>query len=237
MELKSKIAIVTGASKGLGAAISRSLVKEGVRVFGLARRRDELIKLQGELGEKFIPITLNLTNSSDVKAWLKNQFSENQAPDILINNAGIGSFGKFDEMPSEEWHSMINTNLNGMYTITNEVVRMMKKLQISGHIINIGSILGITTRSEGAAYSATKYAINGFSESLFKELRSFGIKVSCVNPGSIESGFFSTSGISAHPNMLQPKELADTIVHILKTPDNMLISEITIRPLDPRAPE
>lgn len=237
MELKSKIAIVTGASKGLGAAISRSLVKEGVMVFGLARRRDQLIKLQGELGEKFIPIALDLTNSSDVKTWLKNQFSENQAPDILINNAGIGSFGKFDEMPSEEWYSMINTNLNGMYTITNEVVRMMKKHQVNGHIINIGSILGITTRSEGAAYSATKYAINGFSESLFKELRSFGIKVSCVNPGSIESGFFSTSGISAHPNMLQPKELADTIVHILKTPDNMLISEITIRPLDPRAPE
>jgi short-subunit dehydrogenase len=97
--------------------------------------------------------------------------------------------------------------------------------------------LGTTTRAEGAAYSATKYAVNGFSESLFKELRQFNIKVTCLNPGSIDTEFFKSSGIEPHGNMLQPDEVAASVMHVLKTPENMLISEMTIRPLHPKAPE
>jgi short-subunit dehydrogenase len=155
----------------------------------------------------------------------------------LVNNAGTGSFGKIDEMPSEEWYKMINTNLNGMYSITSEVVKLMKKNSESTHIVNIGSILGITTRAEGAAYSTTKYGISGFSEALFKELRGDNIKVTCLNPGSIDTGFFKSSGIQSHGNMLQAADIASTLLHILKTPDNMLISEMTVRPLNPKTPE
>lgn len=97
--------------------------------------------------------------------------------------------------------------------------------------------MGTVTRSEGAAYSATKFGIRGFSESLFKELRSDNIKVTCVNPGSIDTHFFETSGIESHRNMLQPKDIADTIIHILQTPENMLINEITLRPLNPGKPK
>ena len=147
----------------------------------------------------------------------------------------MGSFGKIDEMPSEEWYKMINVNLNGLYNITSEVVKLMKPNK-QGYIINIGSILGTTTRAEGAAYCATKFGISGFSEALFKELREDNIKVSCVNPGSIDTAFFKSSGIEAHGNMLQPDDIAQTIIHLLKTPDNMLISELIIRPLHPKAP-
>ena len=118
----------------------------------------------------------------------------------------------------------------GFY-LTSAIVPLMKATESSSHIINIGSILGKVSSSQKSAYSATKYAIQGFSEGLFKELRGFNIKVSCVNPGSIETGFFEASGIAPNPLMLQPHELADTLVYLLETPENVLIDELTIRPL------
>ena len=244
MNLYNKIAIVTGASSGLGAAISKVLIAAGATVFGLARNMNALKEIQKNIGPKFIPVKLDISDGEAVKSWFAKTFAENILPDslekfpnILINNAGVGSFGKIDEMPSEEWYKMINTNLNGMYCITSEVVKLMKLNKDSSHIINIGSILGITTRAEGAAYSATKYAISGFSDALFKELREYNIKVTCLNPGSIDTGFFKSSGINSHRNMLQAQDIASTLLHILETPDNMLISEMTVRPLNPKAPE
>jgi NADP-dependent 3-hydroxy acid dehydrogenase YdfG len=237
MKLSNKIAIVTGASKGLGAAIAKALVGEGATVYGIARNRTALEALQHSLKSGFIAVSLDLSNLEAVQNWLAEEFYDGLLPDILINNAGVGSFGKIDEMPAGEWHAMVNTNLNGMYHITAEVVKLMKRKTRSSHIVNIGSILGTTTRAEGAAYSATKYAVNGFSESLFKELRQFNIKVTCLNPGSIDTEFFKSSGIEPHGNMLQPDEVAASVMHVLKTPENMLISEMTIRPLHPKAPE
>lgn len=237
MNIQNKIAIVTGASSGLGSAISKTLVDAGATVFGLARNTNALQEVKKDIGIKFIPVSLDITEEKAVKKWFSENFSEEKSPDILVNNAGTGSFGKIDEMPSEEWYKMINTNLNGMYYITSETVRLMKPKNESTHIINIGSILGVTTRAEGAAYSATKYGISGFSESLFKELREYNIKVTCLNPGSIDTSFFKSSGIKSHGNMLQPEDIASTLLHILQTPDNMLISEMTVRPLNPKAPE
>lgn len=237
MNIPNKIAIVTGASSGLGAAISNALVAEGATVFGLARNNTPLKELEKKLGSKFIPVVLDISDSTAVNKWIAETFSEEKSPDILVNNAGVGSFGKIDEMPSKQWYKMINTNLNGMYYITSEVVKLMKAKKDSTHIVNIGSILGITACAEGAAYCTTKYGISGFSEALFKELRTDNIKVTCLNPGSIDTSFFTSSGINSHSNMLQAKDIASTLLHILKTPDNMLISEITIRPLNPKAPE
>jgi NADP-dependent 3-hydroxy acid dehydrogenase YdfG len=189
------------------------------------------------LGSQFIPVSLDISDFEAVKNWVNQTFSENKVPDILINNAGAGSFGKIDEMPSEEWHAMINTNLNGMYYITSQIASLMKKKKEGAHIVNIGSILGSMGRAESAAYCATKYGVQGFSDALFKELRFFNIKVTCFNPGSIDTHFFESSGIAAHSNMLHPQDLANTLVHILQTPDNMLISDITLRPLNPKNPE
>ncbi len=144
---------------------------------------------------------------------------------------------KIDEISSEEWLGMMNTNLNGLYYITSQVASLMKKKKEGSHILNIGSILGKIGRAEGAAYCTTKFGVQGFSEALFKELRFYNIKVTCVNPGSIETNFFESSGVKSHQNMLHPKEVANTLIHIIETPDNMLINELTIRPLNPKNPE
>lgn len=237
MNLNKKIAIVTGASGGLGAAISSALIQSGATVYGLARNKTSLDALKEKFGDPFIPVCLDISDQKAIKAWTNATFSKGTCPDILINNAGIGSFGKIDEMPSEEWFAMVNTNLNGLYYITSQVASLMKQTTESSHIVNVGSILGSEGRAESSAYCATKFGVQGFSDALFKELRFFNIKVTCFNPGSIDTHFFESSGIESHRNMLQAKDLADTMIHILQTPDNMLINEITIRPLNPKNPE
>ena len=234
MEISQKIAVVTGASSGLGAAFAGALVAKGAIVYGLARNLDKLDALQKQLGKSFIPVKMDITDQKAIVAWVKKTFSDDLLPNILINNAGAGYFNKIDELPLQQWHDMINTNLNGVFYISSNLVPLMKKNNASCHIINIGSILGKTTRPDSAAYSATKYGIQGFSEALSKELRPCNIKVTCVNPGSIETHFFEQSGIEPHSNMLQPKDIAAFIIHVLETPGNMLIDEITLRPLQPK---
>ncbi len=234
MEIKEKTAVVTGASSGLGAALAHALVAKGATVYGLARNLDKLNALQKQLGKTFIPVKMDITNQKAVAVWVKKTFSDAKIPNILINNAGAGYFNKIDELPLQHWYDMINTNLNGAFYISSNIVPFMKKNHVSCHIINIGSILGKTTRPDSAAYSATKYGIQGFSEALSKELRAYNIKVTCVNPGSIETRFFEQSGIEPHSNMLQPIDIAALIIHVLETPCNMLIDEITLRPLQPK---
>lgn len=234
MDLQHKNVILTGVSSGLGKAIAVALIKKGATVYGVARNRAKLTTIQSELGEKFHPVNIDITNKTTLKKWVKTMFNNNTFADVLINNAGIGSFQKIDELPEEDWEEMINTNLNGMFYITHAFVPFLKENKNTTHIINIGSILGTMGRSEGAAYCTSKYGVSGFSDALFKELRFFNIKVTCVNPGSIETDFFASSGIEKHGQMLQPSDLADTIVHLLETPDNMLINELTVRPLNPK---
>ncbi|MFS4493414.1 SDR family oxidoreductase [Maribacter sp. 2308TA10-17] len=233
MDIESKNTVVSGASSGLGSAISKALVEHGAIVYGLARNLEKLNTLKKVLGASFIPVQLDISAQEDVNAWLQNTFSHNQLPSILINNAGVGGFGKIDELPTEQWHKMMQVNLNGMYYLTSGVVPLLKQNKQTSHIINIGSILGTVGREEGAAYCTSKFGVQGFSEALFKELRHDRIKVTCINPGSIATDFFKDNGIVANDKMLQTSDIADTMIHILNTPDNMLIDAITIRPLNP----
>lgn len=236
MILHNKIAILTGASRGLGSAIASALISKGVIVYGIARNINALNTLSYELGDSFHPVQADIAHEPEITQWVRNTFSNEYCPDILINNAGIGSFSKIDETPATTWLEMVNTNLNGLFYITSQVATLMKHKKESSHIINIGSILGKVGRTAGAAYCTTKFGVQGFSEALFIELRSFNIKVTCLNPGSIETDFFESSGIRSHENMLHPADIANTIVHVLETPDNMLINELTVRPLHPNAP-
>jgi NADP-dependent 3-hydroxy acid dehydrogenase YdfG len=233
---KNKIAVVTGASKGLGAAIAITLAMKGVHVYGIGRKKDSLKEVAIQAGNNFEPITLDINDETAIHDWYNNTFTNVNTPDILINNAGIGFFSKVDETPTSNWLEMVNTNLNGVFYVSSTLIPDMKKKKTSCHIINIGSILGKVGRTESTGYCATKFGIQGFSEALFMELRGFNIKVTCINPGSIETDFFKTSGQHSHHNMLQPFDIANTIIHLLETPDNMLINEMTIRPLNPKPP-
>jgi NADP-dependent 3-hydroxy acid dehydrogenase YdfG len=237
MNLKSKVAIVTGASSGIGAQFSKDLIQRGATVYGLARSTDKLNAIKKELGEQFIPVTADITNSAKLEEWVNETFSADHYPDILINNAGLGYFAKVDDLKLDEWDRMLNVNLSGVFYLTRLIVPLMKENEQVCHIINISSIAGLMGNPEISAYNATKYGLRGFSDALFKELRYDGIKVSCFFPGSIATNFFdSMEDVDQHPNMMHPKDVSNTLIHVLETPDNFLINELIMRPLDPKAP-
>lgn len=237
MKIKNKTAIVTGASSGIGTAFSRKLIDSGATVYGLARSFERLQKLQKELGDLFIPVEMDITDHEEISNWAGDTFSQGRTPDILINNAGLGYFGPVEELTLEEWETMINVNINGIFYLTRRIVPFMKSSNTHSHIINIASVAGLLGNPNLTGYNASKFAVRGFSEALFKELRYDKIKVTCMFPGSIATAFFDNAdGTDTHENMMQPQDVADTLMHILKTPDNMLISEITMRPLNPKNP-
>ena len=238
MNLKNKIAIVTGASSGIGAAFSEKLIDNGATVYGLARRLNKLNEIQEHLGDRFKPVEMDITQSDDLEKWMKKTFSGHHYPHVLINNAGLGYFGNVDELSLDEWKKMVDTNLNGVFYLTRLVVPLMKRSEEYSHIINISSVAGLLGNPQISGYNATKFGLRGFSEALFKELRYEKIKVSTMFPGSISTQFFdNASGADTHPNMMHPSDVADTLIHLLETPDNLLINEITLRPLNPKNPE
>ena len=143
-----------------------------------------------------------------------------------------------DELPLDEWQLQMDVNLNGLHYCTRAVVPTMKQQNAAngfgGHIVNIASVAGLVGNPSLSAYNATKFALRGYSEALMKELRTDGIKVTCVYPGSVATHFADTAGRSGSPNPMRPEDIAATVVHVLEGPDNYLISEVMMRPLRPR---
>lgn len=237
MDINNKTAIVTGASSGIGIDFSQALINKGATVFGLARSTDKLKKVQRELGEQFQPVTMDITDHGAIEKWIGKTFSTGHQPDILINNAGLGRFADVDELPLEDWEAMVRTNLSGTFYMTRQIVPLMKGKKSVCHIINIASIAGKIGNPKMTGYNASKFGVRGFSEALFKEVRYDGIKVTCFYPGSIATSFFGDKETDTHENMMQPQEVAQVLINVLETPDNFLINDITMRPLNPKAPE
>lgn len=237
MNLDSKTAIVTGASSGLGKAFCEALIKKGANVYGLARSKDKLEKIHQKFGNHFHGIALDITEHNAIEQWIDDTFSHQNSPDVLINNAGLGLFGDVDELTLEDWHTMIDTNVSGVFYMCRQIIPRMKNSEEICHIVNIASIAGKIGTPKMSGYNATKFGVSGFSESLFKEVRYDGIKVSCLFPGSVATHFFDNAeGVETHSNMMQPRNVADQLIHVLETPDNMLVNEVVMRPLNPKEP-
>ncbi len=236
MDLQGKSAIVTGASSGIGAEFSKALTEKGCRVYGIARREERLEDLRARLGDLFVPAVMDVNDFEAVEDWVGTTFSSEKVPDVLVNNAGLGLFGAIDQLPPEDWDLMIQTNLTSIFRLTRLIVPLMKNSASVNHIVNIASVAGLIGNPNISGYNATKFAVRGFSEALMKELRNFRIKVTCIYPGSVATEFFENHG-GTHSNMLQGKDVANTLIHILETPDNFLIDEITVRPLIPKPPD
>ncbi len=238
MNLHNKVAVVTGASRGLGEHFSRQLVQNGTSVFGLARNDSDLSKLRNDLGDLFHPVVCDVRDVDSVTAAFDVVKGSADSLDILINNAGLGRFGGVEESPLDDWNLQIDVNLSGMHYCTREVVPTMKAQNaqngFGGHIVNIASVAGLVGNAGLSTYNATKFALRGYSEAIMKELREDGIKVSCIYPGSVETHFASSAGHTGTPNPMQPEDVAATVIHVLQGPDNYLISEVMMRPLRPK---
>ncbi|KUG07352.1 SDR family oxidoreductase [Solirubrum puertoriconensis] len=230
MDLNGKVAIVTGVSKGIGLATAQLLLERGAIVAGWGRRAPENFK-----HERFQFFECDVRNELSVQeAYTNTQRELGQQVTVLVNNAGLGIVGAVDGFRSEDWHTMFDTNVHGMFYCTKAVLPQMRKQQL-GHIINISSIAGLNGIEMMAGYCATKYAVRGFSHSLFKEVRQDGIKVTCLYPGSTQTNFFDDiPGTTANPSMMQPEDIAGAIVYAIETPFNFHIVDMEMRPLQPK---
>ena len=231
MNLQNKVSIVTGVSRGIGKAVVLALLEKGAKVAGWGQRDPQLND------PDFMFIKTDIRSPEQVQAAFQQvQTTWGGDVHILINNAGLGYFGLLEEMPMEQWHEMMDTNVNGLYYCTRNVLPQMKQ-QEYGHIINIASTAALDSMPQVSAYASTKWAVRGLSQALYRELRDYKIKVTCVYPGSTQTDFFKNSpGIQPHEYMLQPEDIASNIIHTLESPDNYHNVNIEIRPLQPKGP-
>ena len=230
MELTGKVIIVTGVSKGIGRATAEALLARGAAVAGWGRTAPN-----GLQHERFQFFECDVRDEHAVQeAFTNTQRELGTEIHGLINNAGLGVAGPVDGFSSEDWKLMFDTNVHGLFYCTKAVLPQMKRQQL-GHIVNISSIAGQTGIEKMAGYCATKFAVKGFSQSLFKEVRNDGIKVTCLYPGSTETNFFDDiPGTEPNSQMMQPADIASAIVYALETPFNFHIVDVEMRPLQPK---
>ncbi len=236
MNLTGKAAIVTGGSKGIGRAIAEVLVHAGVDVCITARKRseiDETVKLLIGLGQgRATGIVCDVRQHSQVQAMFERTISEFGGVDILVNNAGIGMFANVEDMSPEDFRAVLETNLFGVYYCCHEAIPIMKK-RGGGYIINISSLAGTNAHPQMAAYNASKFGLNGFSEALMQEVRHDGIKVSYIMPGSVNTEFGDDTPSAEKSWQLQPKDIAQVVLDLLHHDERSLPSRVEIRPSKP----
>ncbi len=186
MNLNGKIALVTGATRGIGRAIAEELVAAGAYVFGTATSENGANAISEYLGDAGKGLVLNVTDQANIESVLETISSEKGAVEILINNAGITKDQLLMRMKDDEWNDVILTNLTSVYTLSKAVLRPMMKARF-GRIINITSVVGITGNAGQTNYAAAKAGVIGFTKSMAKEVGSRGITVNCVAPGFIDT--------------------------------------------------
>lgn len=238
MNLQDKIAVVTGASRGLGLAFSKALAERGATVYGLARSADDLAEVESDLNGAFHGIACDVRDRASIRDAFQRIETDAGRCDVLLNNAGLGRFDAVDDLSEADWDAMMDTNVTGLFLCTQAAVPMMKAQNAAhgfgGHIVNIASIAGLLGNPNLSGYNASKFAVRGFSEALMKELRDDGIKVTCVYPGSVATHFRDESGGVGSANPMRAEDVAATVIHVLEGPDNYLISEVVLRPLRPK---
>ena len=235
--LQNKKAIVTGGGRGLGKATALAFAKEGIDVAITGRTKSILKETVSELetyGVKAIYSVFDVGDYDAVKKSIKSIIETLGGIDILVNNAGIAAIGSFNEMEVSKWTQIIQTNVMGMYHVTKVVLpHLLAKNE--GDIINISSTAGLNGNANISAYSASKFAVIGMSESLMKEVRKNNIRVITLTPSTIESEMTIELGMLSQgsENVLQPEDFAELILAGLKLPRRAMLKSATLWSTNP----
>jgi len=236
MNLENKVAIVTGGTKGIGRAIADALLREGVSVC-VSARNVEVIGQAAKQAEnpssgREIMFPCNVRDYDHVKGLIDFTVKELGRLDILINNAGIGIFETVEETSPEDFRAVLETNLFGVFHCCHAAIPEMKKRD-GGYIINISSLAGANPHPRMAAYNASKFGLNGFSEALMQEVRHDNIKVSYIMPGSVNTEFGGDAPSDEKSWQLTPDDVARVVIDLLHHDDRALPSRVEIRPSRP----
>lgn len=236
--LEGKIAVVTGGTRGIGRAISERLLDEGVRVAICGRSQEAVERAVAEMA----PSGSVYGRPADIRkieqvreffGWVEDTLG---GLDILVNNAGEAVFRKVAQMQAEEWHRNIDLNLNAAYYCSHEALASFSK-RGGGFIVNISSLAGKNAFSGGAAYNASKFGLNGFSEALMLDHRYDNVRVSCIMPGSVNTEFGKDAGRRGAAGaswMIAPEDVAEVVATVLRMPARTMVSRVEMRPSQPK---
>lgn len=234
-----RVALVTGASSGIGRAVARSLHGLGMRVAATGRRAERLQELRAELGEGLLPLACDLRDLASIESVFARIHETWSGIDVLVNNAGIGHETPLIGGNAEHWREMLEVNVLALCECTSRAISDMQRSGVEGHVIHVSSMAAHRVPSGSGVYSATKYAVRSLTEGLRQELRELGspIRVSSVSPGYVETEFHSryfqseerAQATYRRYTVLQPEDIARSVVHLLTAPPHVQIHDILVR--------
>ncbi|QDW23099.1 3-ketoacyl-ACP reductase [Flavobacterium sp. KBS0721] len=236
-DLKNKNALITGAGKGIGKAIAIALAKEGVNVILVSRTQADVDQLAAEttaLGVKSLALSADVSDINSINSAVEKAFAEFKSIDILINNAGIAAFGNFMTLEPTEWEKIIQVNLMGTYYTTRAVLPNMIERQ-TGDIINISSTAGLNGNALTSAYSASKFAVLGLTDSLMQEVRKHNIRVTALTPSTVATDLALDLKLTdGNPDkVMQSEDVAELIIAQLKLSRRVFIKNSSIWSTNP----
>ncbi len=236
MDYEGKNAIVTGGTRGIGRAIAGALLREGMNVCVSARTPEDVEQAVGELGDagdaNVTGVVCDVRVHEEVRAMFEHADEELGGVDVLVNNAGVGLFKTVEETDPEEFRAVLETNLFGVFYCCREAVPRMRA-RGGGYVINVSSLAGANPHPRMAAYNASKFGLNGFSEAFMQEVRHDRIKVSYVMPGSVNTEFGGDTVSDERAWQLQPEDIARVVTGLLRHDERSLPSRVEIRPSRP----
>ena len=229
-DLTDQVAIVTGASRGIGKAIALLLSLQGAKVVAVARNEAELAELTHKT--QGLSIVADVSMETDAQQVIEGTLLHYGRLDILVCNAGVGSFNELENFTSSEWDRIFDTNVKGTFLMCKAVVPHVKA-QKKGHIVGITSDVAKRTFAHGTAYGASKFAQDAVLASLRKEVRAHGVKVSTIYPGLVDTYFNDTTPGSAEAEKthLRPADIAQAVRYVLEAPPHVVVDELMLHPL------
>ncbi len=233
MSKNDKVALITGASKGIGLGIARSLLDDDYAVVITGRNAKTLAEAKAALNmdAKVLDIVSDVRSMQDCHDAIKQTIDRYGRLDVLIANAGVGHFAPIDELTEDQWNQTIDINLTGVFNSVQSAIPALKKSE--GYIFTIASLAGTNFFPRGAAYNASKFGLVGFTQAVMLDLRNYGIKVSTLMPGSVSTYFNNHIPSEADAWKIQPEDLGQLVSDLLKIHPRTLPSKVEIRPSKP----
>lgn len=231
-DLKNKVAYITGGTKGIGFAVARTLLNQGMRVAVSGRSQESVDKaLKDFNNDAVLGIVSDVAKMADEKNAVSKIMEKWGQVDVVLANAGVGNFAPIDEMTDEDWHQMIDTNLNGAFHTLKASVEALKKSE--GYYITLASLAGTNFFAKGAGYNASKFGVVGFTQAAMLDLRQYGIKVSTIMPGSVSTHFNNNEPDEKDAWKIQPEDIGELVLDLLQMNERTLPSKIEVRPTRP----
>lgn len=233
MNLNGKVAYITGGSKGIGFGVAKKLIEAGMRVAISGRKLKTVSQAAEYLGDanQVLALESDVTEHGDEQKAVQAILDKWGQLDVVLANAGVGHFASIDEMSEEQWHSMIDTNLNGVFHTLKASVEALKKSK--GYYMTLASLAGTNFFASGAGYNATKFGVVGFTQAAMLDLRKYDIKVSTIMPGSVATHFNGNEPDEKDAWKIQPEDIGDLVLDLLKMHPRTLPSKVEVRPTRP----